>query len=247
MRIYLPYRGEFGHKIMWHVPTVHADKAEKVVCCEEGEEALFPSAARHIPVSRNVDKDRHEHVHYDGAFIEQTCERLSREHPGAKLIPPHRGERAYFIPRPRVQMNAGVTTEIVVCPRRRKTGTLKNWQHWPELVKALGPDRCFAAGAPDSSADVLCERAWDYPRYLDATIEAMLSCRVVVATNSGLAMLALLCGKPLYIIAAAAGHSGPGYPPINTARHDQLNHYAVEYRVISNAWDSIAPVLEALP
>ena len=41
---------------------------------------------------------------------------------------------------------------------------------------------------------------------LDATVEAMLSAKVVVATDSGLAHLAILCGRPLILISDGEEH-----------------------------------------
>jgi hypothetical protein len=86
---------------------------------------------------------------------------------------------------------------VVICPRARSYGSSKNWPHWNALESLPG---VFAAGAPDSSANVACPRAWDYGRFLDASIEAMRSARLVVATASGLSVLAILCGVPLLLI-----------------------------------------------
>ena len=43
--VYLPHYGEFGFLIMKHLRAVHNDQADvKIVCCERGNECLFPSA-----------------------------------------------------------------------------------------------------------------------------------------------------------------------------------------------------------
>jgi hypothetical protein len=169
------FRGELGLKIRYHVPWVYAKGPGHVVEIEEGEEALYPLAAEWRIVPRNQDDSRH------GG-------------PG-RLQPQKR-----FVPEPYVRQ--GITADLVLCPRKRNYGSSKNWNVWPWLALQLEVDgfNVFAAGAPDSSYDVACPRAWDYPRFLDASIEAMRSARLVIATDAGLAHLAVLCGAPLLLI-----------------------------------------------
>jgi hypothetical protein len=102
---------------------------------------------------------------------------------------------ARFLPAPHVPQ--GIRARVVICPRERRYGSAKNWPHWHMFEDLPG---VFAAGAPDSSYDVQCPRAWDYARFLDASVEAMRGARLVVATDAGLAHLAVLCGAPLLII-----------------------------------------------
>jgi hypothetical protein len=180
-------RGEFGLKIRYHVPRVHAAPGPKIVEIEEGEEALFPSATEWVVVQRGPDDER---------------QGLPR------WRPPRGSVEARFIPEPHVRQ--GITADVVICPRRRQYGAGKNWPHWGRLAALPGT---FAAGAPDSSFNLRCPRAWDAPRFLDASIEAMRSARLVVATDAGLAHLAVLCGVPLLII-TADGRVAPG-PVIN--------------------------------
>lgn len=70
-----------------------------------------------------------------------------------------------------------------------------------------------AAGAPGTSADVPCLKAWTgaHGRPLDMSIEMMLNARLVIATDAGLAHLAVLCGRPLLMV-TADGRPCPGYP-----------------------------------
>lgn len=166
------FRGEFGLKVRYHVPRVYALGEGHVIQIEQGEEALYPLAAewRYLPRAR--DEDRHG--------------------PGATA--PGKVEKR-FVPKPFVAQD--VKADVVICPRWRKYGNGKNWKHWEDLCELPG---AFAAGAPDSSAEVSCERAWDYNRFLDASIEAMVGARLCVATDAGLAHLAVLCGTPLLLI-----------------------------------------------
>ena len=116
--IVLPYRGEFGHKIMWHVPTIHALEGEKIVCCEAGEEALYPSASQFVLVDRKPDRRRREHPHHDQDFISEFRALLQSRFSGQFRLPSNHGPRRYFIPRPLA--THGITADVVVCPRVRE-------------------------------------------------------------------------------------------------------------------------------
>lgn len=164
------WRHEFGLKLRYHVPFVHSLGTGHVVEIEEGEEALYPLADEWRVVPRAADRERTANP--------------EREVP-----------ISWFTPQPYEPQ--GVSADVVICPRMREHGAGKNWPGWLELAGLPG---AFAAGAPDSSFEVDCPRAWDHPRFLDATIEAMLSARLVIATTSGLSLLAVLCGRPLLLV-----------------------------------------------
>ena len=164
------FRGEFGLKVRYHVPQVYAMGPGHVIEIEEGEEALYPLASEWRIVPRVEDSTR-------------------------RKSPKRKGREGRFIPEPHVSQ--GVSARVVICPRLRSYGSAKNWPHWDMFA---GIDGVFAAGAPDSSYEVSCPRAWDYSRFLDASIEAIRSARLVVATDAGLAHLAVLCGTPLLMV-----------------------------------------------
>lgn len=172
-------RAEFGLLVRYHVPWVHALPGPKRVEIEEGNEALYPSAAEHIIVERGNDDAR-------------------RGLPG--WAPPKGAPEARFVPEPTVRVGLG--PDVVICPRKRSYGPNKNWDGWGYLLHQLGQSgfSVFAAGAPDSSDDVDCPAAWEHERFLDASIEAMLAAKLVISTDAGLAHLAMLCGAPLLLI-----------------------------------------------
>lgn len=245
MKIFLPYRGEFGHKIMWHVPTVYGCKEEKVVCCEQGEEALFPNALDHVIVDRHDDNKRREYMRHEEELYNSLKEVLSAKYNNPEFLFPRVGEPHWFVPKP-VQ-TFGISCDIVICPRKRKYGYLKNWKHWHLLFDRISPKyRVFTAGAPDSSEEIGNSIAWKYPRFLDATLEAILSSKVVIATDNGLAFLALLCGKPLILICYDGEKTAPGYPRINFPRYKKTNHLNVDIDTIPNSWNSVDPIIELL-
>lgn len=175
------YRGEFGLKVFYHAPQVATicEMEPTKVYIEPGDEALYPYAAEFGRVGRqNIDSLR-------------------------VAPPPNYGVKpTRFVPEPVIRR--GITTDIVVCPRFRLYGKNKNWPHWGELVARLGLEGhdVFAAGAPDSSHTDFgsIHGAWEYTRFLDASIEAIRSAKLVIATDAGLAHLAVLCGAPLLLI-----------------------------------------------
>ena len=194
------FRGEFGLKIRFHVPQIHALLGEgpQAVEIEQGEEALYPRATEHIIRIRNADD------HSRGG--------IGR--------PPHmwpREER--FQPEPYIRQNVG-PVDVVICPRKREYGESKNWAHWATLNTL---PNVFAAGAPDSSYDVTPRNAWLYDRFTDASIEAMRKARLCVATDAGLAHLAVLCGTPLLLL-THEGRVAPG-PVVNSKGHVAREHY----------------------
>lgn len=236
MRRISAFRGELGLKIRFWIPQVHTlclrEPCEVEI--EEGEEALYPAAAETVILPRPPDVTRHGH-------------------------PPDLGvERMRFLPEPTVRY--GLEPEVVVCPRWRSYGSQKNWAGWPELVEGLmaaGVD-VAAAGAPDSSHPVPCPIAWEHPRFLDASIEMIRAARLVVATDAGLAHLAVLCGTDLLIV-TYRGKVAPG-PVVassgKVAREEywrvRLGHY---YREANHAgarietvdgWESVETVIQAV-
>ena len=256
MKIILPFRGEFGMKLMRHVPQVNAITGDKIVCCEPGEEAFYPSASSYEICDKNNDDNRRESYQKDSDFISNYTNKLRKKYgDGPKFIKTDQDMPCkYFIPKPYVDF--GIKTDIVVCPRKRKYGAEKNWKHWPAFVKAMGDHKIFAAGAPDSSYAVDCPKAWDYPRHLDSTLEAINSCKLVVATDNGIAHLAVQCGKPLLMISYKEGLVAPGpvkradgriakkqYWPIKIERFHKENHTGSNIRVLHHSWGDLDLVI----
>ena len=199
-KVVLPSLGEFGLALRYHVPAVHAMAGPKIVMHEPGRECLYPSADALVEVPNAVDRAR------DKLYCE-TEERAALKNVARARWPDHdvvancKGlpERR-FIPEPHERYPIG-PVDVVVCPRKRVFGPSKNWQGWTELTDSLSSRLyVFSAGAPDSSDEVEGPKAWDYPRSLDASVQAMLSAKLVVATDAGLAHLAVLCGVPLLMV-----------------------------------------------
>ena len=252
MNVVLPFRGEFGLKLRYHVPAVHAFPEPKVVCAEPGEEALYPSAEKIVAVPPNHDDRRRDSYAKDRDEVERWRALMGREYPGATFIETHpKMPQSRFLPEPRTRL--GLAPDVVICPRRRSYGASKNWPHWGVLLAALkarGLD-VFAAGAPDSSYELDCPNAWVHARYLDASIEAMRSARVVIATDAGLAHLAVFCGRSLLLIGYGGGLVAPGPVVDDTAKmvkkaywpirlqhyYHEANHMGAPITLLRDGWD----------
>lgn len=223
-------RGEFGLVIRYHVPAVHAMPGPKEVEIEPGMEALYPSADRYVMVDPTDDNRRRGIPGWD----------RYKDRPEARFFPtPH---HAQSVPR----------SDVVVCPRLRTYGASKNWGGWVQLTDQLHTLglTVFAGGAPDTSdTRVRCRRAWEYRRPLDATIEAMLSADLVIATDAGLAHLAVLCGTALLIV-THEGRTAPGpqldplgrvmeeaYPPVKLEEYYQAANHSGSMIATVDGWD----------
>lgn len=258
-----PFRGEFGLKLRYHVPAVRALPRPLVVCIEPGEEALYPDA-KHITVKPRPDEKRRGRYLHDIAFVSSWIENLQHMYPGCTIVTPDRFDEVQnlrlFSPKPYLSQELPLA-DVVVCPRFRKYGVNKNWPEWRNLAnrfRSKGLSVVSAGNRDASDTSVPGENTWRYHRATDATIEAMQKCRVVVATSSGLSLLALLVGKPLVLIAHEKNLVAPGpvldekgkelapaHPPIRLDDYyHPLNHKNVPIVVVENGWTDLDAVIQ---
>lgn len=245
MKIFLPYRGEFGYHVFFHAPQVHACHGRKVVCCERGMEALYPGACRYIDVPPRPDHLKRGVNAIEPALCRQYETMLAPQYPDAEFVAPnHAAPREYFEPHP-IFTYDDIEADVVICPRRRDYGDAKNWDHWAWIADRLEAAglRVFAGGSRVASSDVGCPAAWRYTRPLDATLQAIHAAKLVIATDAGLAHLAVACGRPLLMI-AYGDRTAPGYPPINFGRYYSANHRGSMIYVCGDGWSDPAAVLD---
>jgi len=245
LTIFLPFRGEFGHLIMWHAPNVNAHEGKKIVCCEHGQESLFSDVTEYIfvdPRPEDVKKTANAHS-YDKKFFEELQDKHGKRFPGAKFVRPA-GEFNESHPKKYVSYQPNkkydIECDIVVCPRKRILAPDRNWEHWNALtkkLKAAGYAVC-AAGSPTASYKTPCVKAWSYERFLDATIEAIQKSKLVICTDSGLAHLAVQCGKPILMI-TFNGQPGPKTKwQVKWNRYNLENHTNSPIKSI-DAWNNL--------
>lgn len=224
-------RSEFGIRVRYHVPQAHAmmiDHGPLPVEIEPGEEALYPLASHHVVAPQRFDDD-------------------NRRGGPRRLY--HREER--FIPKPHCNPDWTNPAHVCICPRARDYGSAKNWPHWPELARALEDEglHVTAAGAPDSSVECGVPCAWEFQRFTDASIAMLLGARLVIATDAGLAHLAILCGRPLLLLThhgliapgpqvdATGKVLAPAYGPVKLGRYyHAANWKGVPIHSAGSAW-----------
>lgn len=262
-RVVLAHRGEFGSKVCWHAPAFHALQGEKIVYVELGEEALYPGAEQYVVVPKKIDAERRWFPGRDDEFVKKLGDVARKVFKGPEygvIELSERSPRALFRPAPHIPQELP-PIDVVICPRWRKYGSGKNWEHWlvvSEELRAAGLN-VFAAGAIDSSYEIHgIPRAWDWERSLDATIGAMRMAKLVIATDNGLAHLAVACGAPLVVITHTDGIVAPGpqldergkamqaaYGPVNWARYQQANHMKSRITAVEDGWENPNLVLQA--
>lgn len=240
-----PFRGEFGHVVMYHAPGVRALPRPVVVAIEPGMDALYPDA-EHVYCERRPDPERRASYGTDRRYVQDWTLKLKKRHPEARVAQPDRfwkQGRRRFVPRP--IETYGIMADVVVCPRRREFGPERNWPRWHLLVEALTASglRVFAAGSREASADMPCPAAWDYHRELDASLEAMHAARLVIATDTGLAHLAAMAGRPLLMITHGEFTDPTRRWKVEMWRYDEDNHLGTPIHR-ADAWHEPEKVVE---
>jgi len=204
--LFLPFLGEFGHKIMSHIRLVHWHKASrKIVCCRPGEEVLYPSAAECFTDWENPVPDRIRcascsEAWFDFSEIEKRYRghrpiypRLTRTQ---ELVAINPGERIPFRPKLR-----GLRADVVLGIRRREFCPEKNWAHW-EYLAGYFAGRGYSVGVVgthDTSERPLCASVHSGDFDTDAAIELIQNCRLFLSSDTGGAHLAATVGCPMVV------------------------------------------------
>jgi ADP-heptose:LPS heptosyltransferase len=231
--IILPHVGfEFGQLIMTHVRWVHTIPGTKVVCTRRGLEPLFPSATEFFYDWTDVpDAQRHTKTIKATSTqmqLEAVQDHLLAKYPGAQVRFPIDGKKPQYFPNlpqgnfqpvPACPAPAWYP-EILVAPRFRKHGEARNFPHWNKVVQDLRGLGYHVGiiGVPETSATIdgitMDRKAWGHDDNLGVTLHWMSKAKMVIATDSGMAHLAVLAGAPLLVVYEARGKvPGPeGWP-----------------------------------
>lgn len=242
--IWLPYCGEFGTKLRDQVAFVHADKSDKIVCCEAGDEYLFPDVERFVIPRIENDSLRG----YNGNGKDEEIFKRIKEHFGKdyEYITPlqlrrENRPREFFVPK--CQKNYDFETDVMIFPRGRQLRSSQlNWSYWEILVKDLREKNIsiFVGGLRENSKDIGCLSAWDFDNPTDATIWGIQHSKIRIVTASGGSWLSLLCGKSVLIIIYSEDWFKPCIPD-----YQILDHLKVRWQTI-NSWNNYKPVLEKI-
>lgn len=205
--------------IMHHVRWTHKrlqeynddgmNRCANIVCCKEGHQPLFPLADAFCCNWKGVpDKDKKtsllksdSNLEYLNRLKELLCD------PGDEAVYPVKKCRPLpeFNFKPIVAEDPGLAFDVTVCPRYREHGKHRNYSHWKTVVGYLveAGYRVCLVGMKETSVDVDCVqemyKSWNYD-VLETSLAFMNNSKLVLATDSGLAHLAVLNQRPLKVI-----------------------------------------------
>ena len=209
MKVYLPYRGEFGGELLKIVPRINGDPSPKVVCHAIFKDCLYPSAEHY-----NVDL-------YETS--EQIMDILGKDYEYIKPLGA-KYQAKWFVPE---SVGCFFKTDVVIFPRKKKNMAAMNWDEWGSIVQMLKAEgiNVFAAGHKDYSYHLDCHSAWDHLDSLGATIHAIKNSKVRIGLITALHVLSLMCGKNCIVLTSKAGNksirsnAGPNLSYLKFADH----------------------------
>ena len=217
-KVVLPNRGEFGLKICYHAPAVHAIGTPDMVIHEPGEAILYPRAQQTIEISPAKDDMRQGMKERDSVVAESVQNVLLGAYPTTQQI--RTNDKCRRVAFRAWAGDLPVTPDVVICPRKRDYGSEKNWPHWQTVAEELTKAGLlvFSAGEKATSCETLGDAASRYNNALVASMAAMQTAKLVVCTDSGLAHLAAMCGAKILMIVDGEDRVAPGYWPVKRER-----------------------------
>jgi hypothetical protein len=189
--VLLPERYRIGDVISFkirRVPSIPCDRL--TVCCAKNQRFLYPTANDFEDVSEDLD----------GWGERDVTLALKEKYPQAdhvKISRAYEEQTDFTVMPPCVESCA---TDILICPRKKDNSSPhRNWNGWDRLYAHLvnAGHRVVAVGKKDQSGDCITA-PWIHD--LDHIASAMTKTKLVVATDAGLAHLAILLRVPLAVI-----------------------------------------------
>lgn len=212
--LFLPFVGEFGHQLAYHVRLIQFHKAaEKIVCCRPGLEVLYPSATHFFTDWRDPIDDSVR----AGAGDALAWPEIARQFPeftpvsAGGLTPREEWDQSFIIGPDRkipfAPRRRGLQVDVCIGTRKRDFLPEKNWPHAQAVA-----DWCRDRGLTYA---VIGTRGSSYPLDgqqcmsgdygdVDAAIELLQSCQLFVATDSGSSHLAATVGCRMIVQAVPA-------------------------------------------
>jgi hypothetical protein len=244
--LFLPFTGEFGHKIMSHVRLVNFHRAKsKIVCCRPGEEVLYPSAnafetnwidpisdLERVATMRGTTRKwpqmaakypNHHHISFENLSPTEEIHAIYPE----VVIPmrPHR---------------RGLNVDVVLGVRHRQNSPQRNWGagNWQRVADAI-TEAGLTFGVVGDKATSFGLRgqhvhSGDYDTH--AAVELLQSCRLYVGTDSGASHLASTVQTPMVVFRETASGSRGLLP-----RMAEVNYSPVI--IIDNGWTEVEAVI----
>lgn len=209
---FLPWASEFGWYIMNHVKRVHGyNHPKKIVCVKKGHECLFPTAsefwyhwADDVPDANKGGVVSYKHNHQVKKWVMgQYGENVTFINPTDTGWPEKTSLAKHtFVPKPKGKHDFDI--DVVITPRFRQIDTTRNYpKQWQEIVNLLVSMGLRVGVCGTKALSTTIEGAqyysWDYTD-VDTDIEMILSSKLVISQETGLAYLTMMCKKPLIII-----------------------------------------------
>lgn len=236
---FLPFRGEFGWYILNFVKRVHGfNHDNKIVCAKLGHQCLFPTASQFFYEWQDCTD------HIKAGIIQNEDEEILKN----KIKTQFNTDDIYFLSPsetswdekstlaantfiPQSKHKLGLSTDIVICPRRRTVDAHRNWtqENWQFIINQLVKNNINVSvcGSITSTfiLDNVINKSYDYID-VDSDVELMNNAKLVIAQESGLAYLSYLCKRPTFIIDNYLKHLGADL-------HRDLN---VPFKEIKYVW-----------
>lgn len=213
--LFLPFIGEFGWRLMWHVHYVHASQAsDKAVCIKPGQEILYPSAHLFLdgwedpipdalkggtdPLARDTDRIWPE-------YEEERWRNWTKMQAGKmSIVMEGYASKLKSTLELKPRKRRGLKVDVCIATRQRDIQPEKNYQHWQVIADWLDLQHMTYAVIGDRKGSSPPLRGQRYMSGdfgdLDAAVELLQSCKVFIGTDSGGAHLAALAnGCPMII------------------------------------------------
>lgn len=188
--IMLPERLQLGDVLSLRVRKVSSIKADRLtVCCPKNQRFLYPTASDFEDVGNYVY----------GEELEKISARLKEKYSEAEQI-----RTSWPLPEKELivkpEQCSAFDSDIVICPRfKDKLSPHRNWEGWLTMNESLCKEKLRVVVAGTEASQSPWEGAHKVSD-VEAIAAHMLKTRLVVATDSGLAHLAILLRVPLALI-----------------------------------------------
>ena len=206
-----PFLGEFGVMVIDHLRYVHSlSTIEKIICCEPGQECLFPSASAYFTDYTNPIDDadrcntgpwrlRPEYLERVDVIYRQ----LVGRYPDVPIITPEYAPRLRSCANVKFRPSAPKClspVDVAICPRYREFAPEKNWPHWIETVGRLKAEGLTVGIAGSESTCFALDGdafAWHHPQGpTSGCVDMLAHCRMYLGPDTGVSHLAALMDTP---------------------------------------------------
>jgi hypothetical protein len=208
--VFTPFLGEFGHKIMHHARLVHFAEAEyKGVCCQPGEEVLYPSANeffyRWQPLPDGERQGTDRYLRQWPEIEAKYADHLLIQSGGLSMLE----EKTPIEPTKRIPFNfqrsadPRLTVDVCIGTRKRELNARQNWSHCQLIA-----DACKARGLtfatiahPEVGYHLDGETCMSGEfESMDAAIQLLQSAKFYFSQDSGCAHLASTVGIDMAVL-----------------------------------------------